>query len=252
MAKSTLLDMVQEVLASLDSDTVNSFDDTIESEQVAFIIRRAYYDMINQLKIPEHIDVIEITASGDSDLPTHMYVPDGVTAITSVKYNKIRSGETQLDYRDVWYSSPEDFTKKVLSRNSTASNIKTVAITGGKLLIQTDKAPEYYTSFNDTTLIFDSYDSAVDTTLQTSKFMVTGTKEKLFTLSDTFTPELDSNLFPLLINEAKSLAFVELKQQANAKAEQAARRQKFTWQNDRHNIAKANKHEGPNYGRKRR
>ena len=44
MPKLTLLDMVQRTLSSMDSDTVNSFDDTIESEQVAYIIRDVYFD----------------------------------------------------------------------------------------------------------------------------------------------------------------------------------------------------------------
>jgi hypothetical protein len=42
---------------------------------------------------------------------------------------------------------------------------------------------------------------------------------------DTFIPQLDNNIFPLLLNEAKSLAFLELKQQPHVKAEQEIKRQ---------------------------
>ena len=38
MPKLTLLDMTQRILSSMDADTVNSFSDTIESEQVAYLI----------------------------------------------------------------------------------------------------------------------------------------------------------------------------------------------------------------------
>jgi len=250
MPKSTLLDIVQEILSSMDSDTVNSYSDTIESEQVAFIVRRAYFDLINQLKIPEHRTVLELTALSDTDQPTHMKLPDGVSQIVSVRYNKIADGETRLNYADISYLAPEDFTTLVLTRDSTDSTIQTVSITGGKVLIRNDTAPEYYTSYDDEYMIFDSFDNEVDNTLQSSKFMVYGTKEPVWTFSDTFTPDLDSSLFPLLINEAKSLAFVELKQSANPKAEQAATRQRSTWQNDKSNID--NIVRGPDYGRKTR
>ena len=49
MPKLTLLDMTQRVLSSMDADSVNSYAETIESEQVAFIIRDAYYDLINDI-----------------------------------------------------------------------------------------------------------------------------------------------------------------------------------------------------------
>jgi len=250
MPQSTLLDIVQEILSSMDSDTVNSYSDTIESEQVAFIVRRSYFDLINQLKIPEHRDVLLLTAMSDTDRPTHMKLPSGVSQIISVRYNTIDSGETRLEYTEIKYLQPEDFTNLVLTRDSTDSTIQTVDITGGKLLIRNDRQPEYYTSYDDEYMIFDSFDGAIDDTLQQSKFMVYGTKEPVWTFSDTFIPDLDSSLFPLLLNEAKSLAFVELKQTANPKAEQAATRQRSTWQNDKSNID--NVYRGPDYGRKTR
>ena len=78
MPKLTLLDMVQRTLSSMDSDTVNSFDDTIESEQVAYIVRDTYYDLINNIEIPEHRKLVTLTALGVTATPTHLKIPDGV------------------------------------------------------------------------------------------------------------------------------------------------------------------------------
>lgn len=77
----------------------------------------------------------------------------------------------------------------------------------------------------------------MDSTLQSSKFIVWAIQEPTFTMSDTFTPDLDVDMFPWLLNEAKSVAHVEINQRANAKAEQVSLRQKIRWQSDRHNVA---------------
>jgi hypothetical protein len=87
-----------------------------------------------------------------------------------------------------------------------------------------DTKPCYYTSFNDNTLIFDSYDSAVDSTLQDSKTLCFGSLTNVFTRSDSWVPNLQPDQFALLLNEAKSLAWAELKQTTHAKADQTARR----------------------------
>jgi hypothetical protein len=84
--------------------------------------------------------------------------------------------------------------------------------------------PSYYTTYNDSTVIFDSFDAAVDTTLQQSKTWGYGVKTLDWQDSDDFIPTLDDNQFPLLLNESKALAFAELKQITHPKAEQYARR----------------------------
>ena len=73
-------------------------------------------------------------------------------------------------------------------------------------------------------------------------------------MSNTCTPDLDVNLFPLLLNEVKSVAHVELNQQANPKAEQMALKQKIRWQSDRHNVSASafNTYGRNNYGRANR
>lgn len=246
MPKLTLLDMTQRILSSMSADEVNSYDDNEESEAVAWIVRDTYYDIINNIEIPEHRKLITLTAHADVTTPTHMTVPDGVRRLEEMRYNTVKTGKTAKDYTVMYYCEPETFIERVLQRDSDATNVLTVSINGGEVLIVTDAAPTYYTTFDDQTLVFDSYDSAVDSTLQSSKFMVWAIEEPTFTMSNTFTPDLDVNMFPYLLNEAKSVAHVELNQQANPKAEQKALHQKIRWQSDRHNVSQS---EQNTYGR---
>ena len=143
-----------------------------------------------------------------------------------------------------------------MSRDSTDANTTTITTTGGvPLFIETDKQPEFYTIIGDKTIITDSYDSAVDTTLQGSKTVGAGMKTPTFTVSDSFTPDIDANLFPFLLAEAKAVAFANIEQIQNPKAEQAARTTKVRWQNQKQRFRQRNQDNpytsGPNFGRQR-
>jgi hypothetical protein len=249
MAKYTLIDMVQRILSSMDSDNVNSFSDTIESEQVAFIVRDSYYDLVKTLDLPEEEGFITLTAAADSDFPTQFTIPEEVKKLLSVRYDSKEFGETKLDYLPIPYVSQEVFIEWTNSRDSTDSTVQTVSMDGAKLFIRNERSPTYFTSFNENTLVFDAFDSDVESTLQSSKMIARGVTEAVFTLADGFVPSLDSNMFSLLLEEAKSTAFVELKQSSNPKAEQRARKQRVQNQNDRHKIEK-NLVGQPNYGRR--
>jgi hypothetical protein len=47
MAKMTLLEMTQDILSDMDSDEVNSINDSVESLQVAQIIKTTYFNIVN-------------------------------------------------------------------------------------------------------------------------------------------------------------------------------------------------------------
>ena len=254
MPKLTLLDMTQRILSSMDSDAVDSFSDTVESEQVAYIIRDTYYDLINNIEIPEHRKLVPLTALANTAKPSTMKVPENIRRIDEVRYDTILTGDSIKAYEVVSWVEPYQFLSDTLSRQSTDSTVVTVTVDNGKVFIYNNKAPTYYTSFDDEFLIFDSYDSAVDDTLQASKFIVWGLEEPTFTMSNTFVPDIDVNLFPLLLNESKSTAHVELNQQANPKAEQQALRQKIRWQSDKHKVSEArnNSYGRTDYGRSSR
>jgi hypothetical protein len=85
-------------------------------------------------------------------------------------------------------------------------------------------------------LIFDGYDASVSSTLEASKTLAFGPKKSTFTKTDDFVPELQPQQFALLLNEAKSLAWAELKQTGHVKAEQASKRNWRHLQKVRQNI----------------
>jgi len=219
--------MPQLTLLEMDSDEVNSINDTVEALQVAQIIKTTYFEILNDGDWPHLGQLMQLEASGSSAKPTHMTVPDAVRYMKWIKYNKKNTTDTKDKYAEVTYLAPEEFLDKLNYRDSSADNIKVVSDDSGvQLLVLDDTAPTYYTSFDNDTIVFDSYDSVVDATLRKSKTQTYVYKEPTFSMVDTYTPDLPSKAFPYLLAEAKSVAFNVLKQSANPKEEQRSARQK--------------------------
>jgi len=237
MAKQTLLSLTQNILSAMSSDEVNSITDSTEALEVADVIRETFDDLVTNKVIPEHQSLFTLTALGNTSKPTYMEVPSDVDRVDILKYNIINSGDTQLSYREIKYLTPEDFLDTILSRNSDDSNVQTVTDDSGvKLLIKNDKDPEYYTSFDDVTLVFDAFDSAVDSTLQASKTLCFGVKLTTWTHTDAFVPDMPADMFPKLLAEAKSVCFINQKQTPNAKEEQKSKRQSVRLQKDKWKV----------------
>jgi hypothetical protein len=226
--------MVQDILSDMDSDEVNSINDTTEAQQVAQILQTTYYEIIDGKEWPHLDTLVQLEASGDSALPTHMRMPENLQYIEWVKYNKKLSTDTKDKYINIEYLTPKEFMDYTTQRTSSASNIDSITDSSSVVLfIRNDIAPTYWTSFNDKYLVFDSYDSTVDTTLQASKTQATGRRDATFTISDTFTPDLPAKAFSYYLSEAKSVCFNALKQTANPKEEQRATRQRYRMSGDK-------------------
>lgn len=250
MAKRTLLDMTQKILSSMDSDEVDSITDTSEATQVAEIIENTFYDLVAESVIPEHRQLINLQGSATTARPTHMTLPDGVDSVIWVMYNIETTADSDLDYRPVEYKDPFEFLDFINGRSEAETNVTKVVDTVGNFLIRTDKMPEFFTTFDDQTLIFDSYDSAEESTLTGSRTLCLGRSLPTFSLSDTFIPDIDDHLFPLLYNEAKSQCFEDLKQTVNRKAEQRARKLRTLNHRSRNRVDFSNSPARPDYGRK--
>lgn len=224
--KMTLLELVQDILNDADADSVNSINDTVESVQTAQIVKTSYFEMIANRNWPHLKRTITLEGALDVAKPTHLKLPVGVKELIAFNYNKRRPDDDKDRFSRLTYFEPEDFLTKVNNRNSLQDNIVRVQDFGGvPLLLRDDKAPEYYTSFDDEFLVADSWDTSVETTLNGAQTQCLVYEDPSWSVDDSFIPDLPAEAFPALLAEAKSTAFVVLKQQSNAKAEQKARRQ---------------------------
>jgi len=249
MPRYTLLEMVQDILSDLDSDEVNSINDSVEALQVAQILKSTYFNIIDGRDWPHLYEFFQLEASGTTDRPTHMHLPDDVIDLSWVKYDCKESGETRDRIKPMVYKSPEEFTNILEQRDSTDTTVDEVADpTGINLNIHNDRAPQYYTSFDNEYVVFDAYDALVENTLQTSKTQGYGKVYPTWTTSDTFVADLPTQAFSYLLNEAKSTASLRLKQAPDQKAEQHSVTQRRRMSQDAWRIGGGIKY--PNYGRK--
>jgi len=206
---------------------VNSIDDSDDSAKVARIIKRTYRYLCATRAFPEHDRLGTLWPSTDDERPTHMEVPESVEEIYRIHYDIIESGATRRKYTEITYLDPDEFFQRVWMRDSTGSNIQTVLDydQNRKILIQTDKRPEYWTSFDGFEhVVFDSFDSAVDDTIQASKIICTMRVEPDFTLSDLFIPDLHAKSFAMLEEESAKTAAIQITQAPDEESERRSRR----------------------------
>lgn len=248
--KMTLLELTQDILNDLDSDEVNSIDDTLESAQVAQIIKSTYYAQMSNRNWPHLKRLLTLVNSGDDSLPTHMTVQEEIKEMVSVKYNTAKVNDLRKIYTSVRYIEPDDFLRHTNSRNNTQANVDVIVDPSGvELFIRNDLAPTYFTSFDDSVLVFDAYDKAVDDTIQSSKMQAVAYVMPSWEVSDDFIPDLPSEAFTALLEEAKSRCFVKLKQQTDPTAAAEARRQQAWLSRKAWRVAGGVRY--PSYGRGR-
>lgn len=239
MAKKTLLEMVQNILSAMDSDEVNSISDTVEAMQVAEEVKTTYEDLVSTLKIPERRSLIQLESLGDTTRPNYLKIPDNVQYVHWLRYNE----------EPVAYKPPEEFINYVLE---TGGSVTVSDFGGVSYNIENDLDPRYWTSFDDEYMVFSSFNQANESTLQESNTLAYADLLDPFQLSDDYIPNIDANLFPLLLSEAKASCFVNLKQVSNADVERKARRQLVRVQNDRNrSTTGAASDRLPDYGRRR-
>jgi len=214
------LDMVNKVLSAIDSQSVSSIDDSDESEQVANIVQRAY-DEILYMRNWAFLQT-EGTLKPAYTEPNHMVVPDDCLSLIRVKYKK----------KSIAYISPNDFRDLIDSRYTASANVisdgiyteevtprvtyvDTASVNVNSNGIYTDRDPRFYTSFDDETLIFDSYDDNYANLLETFSYSLYS-RMPLEINSDQDEFDLPLRFQPILLGYSVSLAMEELKGDSQA------------------------------------
>lgn len=250
----TLLDIVQTTLSSLDSDNVNSIDDTIESRQVVDIVRTVYNDMITRANLPEHFTFFELESFGDPSKPTLMRKPAACADVVWIKYDNKTTEHPQTSFQPVQWRPMDQFIDLMLSHNPNDSDIFEFIHNIGTATINfkgyNDRFPKFYTTFDDDTIVFDAFNAQEETTLTGNRTMIYGQKLPFFVRQNSWVPEIDLKQFSILLNEVKALSFAELKQVPNQSAEIRARRGWVHNQKHKQELGRIHRIPGPNFGRK--
>jgi hypothetical protein len=136
---------------------------------------------------------------------------------------------SQAGYKYVTIIPINQFFDMVNSFNPADSDVFEYQFTesGNKytLYYKNDSTPQYCTVLSNFYVLFDSFDATQDSTLQASKTLAFGQTVPAFQFTDNFIPQMNDQSFSLLINEAKILAFYELKQMPHPIADAEVKRQ---------------------------
>lgn len=228
MTAYTLLEIVQDVHNDLNLDEVNTIGDTPDSLRVAQIAKTVFFEFIGQRDSWPHLHVLtRLDALSDTDQKTGVSVPDNTSKLLWIKYNCIKDGETRANYKTLSYLYPDEFLYKAHTLDSSSSDVDEVITPNNAVFyIKTNKAPEYWTSFDDKIIYFDSIDEEVDTTIQASKTQAYLVRIPAWIPEDDFVPELPVEAFPGYLAEVKSVASLAINEIQNGKAEQQSTRQR--------------------------
>lgn len=221
----TLIEIVRDILNDLDSDDVNGLHDTVESSQITQIVRTCYYELLANRNWPHMRKLVQLEASGTTSKPNYLRLPERLKELSLVKYDVRKEDAQSALYADLKYLEPEEFLIKVSVNTGNTPVSEVIDFSGTRLYIANNRAPQYWTSFDDTYIVTDSYNKEIDDTLKKDKTQALAYIIPAWNATEDFVPDLPMDAFPLLLEEAKSTAFLALKQMANQKAEQKVSRQ---------------------------
>jgi len=248
--RKSLLEIVQTILLDMSGDEVNSIQDTEEALQVASIVQNTYLAMMSNTNWPHTRRALTVSGVSSSNYPNYLTINDNLKELISLYYNTKKDTDTRDFYKQLTWLEPDEFLYKTNLRDSSQPNVQTIIDPSGiKTFILTDKAPEYYTSFNDVDIVCDSYDNEIDASLQASKVQALGYIIPEFLMEDDFIPDLPVDSFSMLVERATSACQFKIRQVQDVKAEQEGIRQGRWLSRKAWTINGGIKY--PDYGRKR-
>lgn len=215
----TLLYTVQRVLEKLNLDPVNSINDTEDALLVSREAESTFYDLMTRGEWEEKVDLIEVTSVSDLNNPTALVLADEVSNIKSLRYDVTTADDDNKLFRKIQWLEPEDFLEKSYRLNTSEDNVVEVNYKDIPLLVKNDVMPHYYTSFDNQTLILDSYDSDTEDTLVGTKSICYGTAIPSWSQSDTFVVPVQDSLYPLYLSMLASACSIYMNSEVNQEDE---------------------------------
>ena len=214
--KLTLLQVINYYMDHTDGFRIATIDDGIESQQVASIAEKVFYDLNNDVFGNSQLEsLVQLEALADSTKPNYLKLPDAAADIKNdaVMYD-VSSDVANIEMKEIEYLTPLDFLALIGTKKASTTNQIVSDFGGYRMTIDNDTAPQYYTSFDDSYIICDSFDSSVDSTLQSSKSGIITQLQRSFTQSDTYVIDFPEWFHMTYLNQVMSEASAALREEA--------------------------------------
>ena len=234
MPQYTVLEIVQDVLNEGDLDTVATWDETIESEQIGKMIETVFYEFHAANLIPSHQ---QLTNPGTATGNTYYTIPAATSEIFYIQH-VVTSTTTDLTYLEP---------KKFMAILDTTGTAVVDPGNGVSLNFNVSTAPLYWTSFDDTYICINSYDTTPPAV--TALNMYTRTEPSI-TIADGTVPDVPNDGMALFLAKVKGRALLVLNQEVNPKLEMEERKLEARF--SRRDYISDGTIRTPNYGRKTR
>ncbi len=253
MAKKTILQLVQQLGEGIGSDEIDTLDETIEASEIATILEQTVTEIISRKPwkfIQDRVRQLDARSGGSTQLNT-LVIPTDVTRIKCLRYRDTNN-TTVTTFLDLTYMEPCDFIAFVQARNSADANITAIANSDGVLInVLTDNTPTRWTSFDEENITFDAYDATLGTGNLISDSVIIADIVPVIDYTDpTATLKMPERMETLVFNEALVVCNYRLRQTADPRAAQVARRQHISLRENEH-ITNKNTQERT-YGRNSR
>lgn len=225
MAKYTMLEYVQLIGEAIESDEIDELDETIEATTIMNILQQTYNEVLDRRDwefLRDRVVQLDPRNAADAAQINQLRIPESVTAIQCLRYLS-----TQGKYTDLTYLQPCDFLAQLHGRNAADANIATVPNPDGvPMYILTDKAPTYYTSFDEESIAFDAYETVRGIGNQLADTVIVGNIKPVPVWANPLAVlPIPERMNSLVLNEAIATANYRLRQTADPRAERLARRQ---------------------------
>lgn len=213
----TNYEMLKSIARAINSDEVDTLDETLESLDILEIMSRTLDDICSRRYWEFMKDKVAQLEAGTHAV--ELSIPDAVVHIQTLRYNTVNGWKT------LTYLEPDHFMRRLQEK---PASYDTVVINGVEIYPSNTDDPTYYTSFDEVNLVFDAYDSSVDASgLDYTKTYLQGIVKPTFNFaenSDAITQAIPELMFNYWLWEAISVASVELREITNNRAERSARR----------------------------
>lgn len=221
--KKTVLQYVKAALSVMDSDLVESIEDTVESRQVADLFYDLYFELINRQEwswLKKPVTLLAPTVLGPDNV-TQLVIPENVKRVTYLSYNIADVGQ-DTEYRELHYLDPIEFMKRA-SKSGTDRAL--ISVDSFRFYVDTKRDPEYWTSFDDKVITVDAYNSTQDSRIVANKMGVYGVIIPEFLVEDSFVPDLPVAQVPIMQHTLNAAAKLHFKQDISPADEARTSRQ---------------------------